>query len=307
MLFHFDTLEHKRVFHLNKDMDDKDVVDHFYKNKYNVFVYCSAKCGSTNIHETLLARGIKNLHTHGNFCFKDTFKVKYSVFDLIDYYTNLFPQETFYFIDSYRTPIERKISSFFQNNEKFIMETSTEDLVAHFNKLPLYLLENYHSIDQLLINYGVPLFREFDFQKGYNVVKKDNKVFVKLLSKNINEWDVALGDVLGVDFCMKTSNQAQDKIVGKKYKEFKEIYKVPAFYLDSVLPYDTHFQIYNTEQDKEKYLKEWREKSFDHPNSPVDFDPQSYGSINKDLAPLSLHDRSLHYMIHGIKENRRYK
>ena len=48
-----------------------------------------------------------------------------------------------YIIDSYRTPIERKISSFFQN----VLSDSTQNIIDNFNKDYLFYIEEYHSIN----------------------------------------------------------------------------------------------------------------------------------------------------------------
>lgn len=76
MLTNFDIKEYKRIFCLDPSTRDDDV-----------FVYCSAKCGSTNLHLSFSAKGIKNMHTHGALSFTQNYKVKFSVFDLINYFT----------------------------------------------------------------------------------------------------------------------------------------------------------------------------------------------------------------------------
>jgi hypothetical protein len=49
-------------------------------------------------------------------------------------------------------------------------------------------LEEYNSINEVLEHYDIQLFDTFDFDKRYNIVKKDNKVFVKILFKDIENW-----------------------------------------------------------------------------------------------------------------------
>ena len=305
-LTNFDINEYRTVFSLDPRTRDDDVIDHFYKFKYNVFVYCSAKCGSTNLHLSFSAKGIKNMHIHGALTFAQNYKVNFSVFDLINYYTEKFPNEKFYFIDSYRTPIERKISSFFQENEALIKEKEVHELIEYFNK-NIYKIENYHSIDQIMKESGVPMFKEFDFERGYVVQEKDNKVFIKLLFKNIDDWSYTLSQVMGTKIDMIPANKTERKSVSNKYKEFKTLYKVPTFYLENVLPHDTHFQIYNSPQDKLDYVSQWMQKSYIQENTPDIFDPEEYISLNKDLKKLSLFEAANHYMIHGINEKRKYK
>ena len=80
---------------------------------FNIFVYCGGKCWSSTLHNTFMNNNFQSIHVHSNENYKTEYKTGKSIFDVIDLSCNNF--DTVYIIDSYRTPIERKISSFFQN------------------------------------------------------------------------------------------------------------------------------------------------------------------------------------------------
>ena len=80
----------------------------------NVFVYCCAKSGSSTLRATFNENGYNAIQCHSNIEFKKKYNATCSIFDVIENSMNKYEQ--IYIIDSYRTPIERKLSSFFQNN-----------------------------------------------------------------------------------------------------------------------------------------------------------------------------------------------
>jgi hypothetical protein len=82
---------------------------------FNVFVFCGGKCGGCTITLTLLNNGYHVTHLH-SFTNKGLIhseininEVPKTIEDSCKKYEDVF------IIDSYRMPIERKISSFFQN------------------------------------------------------------------------------------------------------------------------------------------------------------------------------------------------
>ena len=76
---------------------------------YQVFIYCSGKSGSSTLLNTFKMNYYQCTKLHTNIKFEWQFKK--SIFDMIDSSCEKF--DKIYIIDSYRTPIERKISSFF--------------------------------------------------------------------------------------------------------------------------------------------------------------------------------------------------
>jgi len=232
---------------------------------FNVFVFCGGKCGGSTITLTLLTNGYNVTHLH-------SFTIKGLIHSEIN--TNAVPKtiensckkyEEVFIIDSYRTPIERKISSFFQNIELDIPNynyLTVEELIIIFNNKYFFLLENYHPINEVLEYYNIPLFDKFDFKKGYNIFKNDNKIFIKLLFKNINKWEEQLSEIFQKKIIIQNENLTINKNINNLYEEFKKKYKVPKNYLLNELINDSEFKIYNSEKEQKEYIELWMKKSY---------------------------------------------
>lgn len=241
------------------------------KNKF-IYIYCGGKCGSSTLAKTFECNGYNSFVTHDNY-----FYTKYqrtsnnsplTIFNAIEESCNKY--DNIYFVDSYRTPIERKISAFFQNIAFFIPdynELPVQSLINYFNTNVLVSWENQHSIDEILVHFNIPLFKEFDFEKGYNIVNQKcsngtNKIFIKLLFKDIKSWDKILTEIMGENIIMHNENLSENKSIHKLYTEFIKQYKVPKYYLDNFVICDEHFKIYTSKNEKEKYINHWTNNSF---------------------------------------------
>lgn len=230
---------------------------------FNVFVYCGGKCGGLTLFFTFLINDYQSIHTHSNNYYQETSGDKYTIFDNINLSSKNY--EKIYIIDSYRTPIERSISSFFQNIELHLpnyKNLSIQEIMSIFNNHNLYKCEDYHPMNEVLTHYNIPLFDNFNFKKGYNIVEQDNKIFIKLLFKDINNWDKILSEIFGKNIIIHNENLSENKEYNDLYKKFKENYKIPKHYLLNELIYDREFKIYNTETEQSKYIEEWLKKSY---------------------------------------------
>lgn len=231
-----------------------------YKN-IKVFVYCSGKCGSSTLTSTL-NQYYKTLHVHRNeyFYIKSQQK-EFTIFDVIE--CNATSQDQIYIIDSYRNPIERKIASFFQNLHTHIpdyRQYELKNLVETFNNQFLANLEEYHSIDEIMTHFNLPLFETFDFEKKYNLLVYKNINFIKLRFNDINDWSTILENIFNIPITLKNDNMSELKYYATMYNNFKNIYYVPNEYYTLQLPADKYFKIYNTEEEQKKYYEKWNEK-----------------------------------------------
>ena len=230
---------------------------------FNVFVYCGGKCGSTTLYSTFTNNGIDTIKIHNNQYYKDITNPTNNVFDLIELSCKKY--ETVYIIDCYRSPIERKISSFFQNINSFLPEyrnLTIQKLIEFFNDTLIYEIEEYHSINEVLEYFNVPLFTEFNFEKKYNRIAKDNKIFIKILFNNIENWDIILSEIFEKNIIMVNDNLTKYKEITDIYMKFKQEYKVPKNYINNFLVNDSEFKIYNTESQQKEYIEKWLEKSY---------------------------------------------
>lgn len=231
-----------------------------YKN-IKVFVFCGGKCGSSTLTATF-KQYYKTLHVHSNEEFYNSSKqTKYSIYDVIEY--NRKTQEKIYIIDSYRTPIERKISSFFNNINKHLPNYKNHQLrslVKYFNAGYIYNLEEYHSIDEIMNHYGLPTFETFDFEKGYNLLVHENIHFLKIKFNDINNWSTILSNIFNRPIKIQSDNVSELKEYNDLYNKFKEVYYLPNLYYKNYLPNDKNFKIYNTKEEQEAYYAKWAKR-----------------------------------------------
>jgi hypothetical protein len=104
----------------------------YYENhKIDKFAYCGGKCGSSTLYSSLVKNYFKTIKLHTNFQYKLN-NCDNSIFDIIN--QNKQSNQTIYFIDSYRNPIERKMSSFFHQLDLEKYNTPSNELIEIFNK-----------------------------------------------------------------------------------------------------------------------------------------------------------------------------
>lgn len=235
---------------------------------FEVYIFCGGKCGGTTLAETFDKNKYKTTHLHSLNC-KGMYNSnidtsnKMNVLNIINNSSKKY--DTIYIIDSYRTPIERKISSFFQNISLHLPnynDLSVDELIEYFNANLLYNLEEYHSINQILNCYNMTKFNSFDFQKRYNIVKKNNIVFIKILFNDIKIWNKILSEIFEKNIILHKANLTTNKKTHKLYENFKSKYKVPKKYINEKLLNDEEFKIFNTKEEQEKYIKKWLAKSY---------------------------------------------
>lgn len=229
-------------------------------NYYDIFVMCGGKCGGSTLANTFHKNGFKTTHIHGtNYtgAFQSDINLELGLFNIID---NSSKNKKIYIIDCYRTPIERKISAFFQHIRLHLpnyKELSIEELISFFNENVLESIENYHPINVALDNYNIPLFDSFDFIRKYNKLEYENKVFIKLLFSDINLWEEILSNILETPIKIYPHNLTSNKEIYEIYKKFNEKYRVPEKYIDVIIN-DNEFNIYNTKGQQEEYINKWK-------------------------------------------------
>lgn len=226
-----------------------------------MFVLCSGKSGSMTLHSTFLADGLSSVHAHseGDYRFQGLKGHLYN--DVIP--KSIERYGSVYIIDSYRSPIERKISCFFQNIDQFAPDyrrMTIDSLINIFNEVFLTNLENNQSVNEAFDHYGIPRWTSFDFKKGYNIREVDNKVFIKLRFADIDRWGEYLSEIFGRPITMVADNIGENKEYADIYKAFKSQYKLPCSYLLTVTR-DTDFNIYTTHKEKLEYIRKWVKNS----------------------------------------------
>lgn len=231
------------------------------------FVICGGKCGSSTLYQTLKMNGLKTLHAHSDDEFRQRFsrRVSFSLYDVLRYNYIKYPSRTLYIIDSYRTPIERRISSFFQNIDAHtrIKNPSVETCLEIFDTQDfLYRLETYHSINDVLSHFGLPLFSEFDFHKKWvEQVAFDRVRFLKIRFNDISHWESILSEIFQRSIVLKNENISSDKQYSMLYTSFKAKYRVPQSFLSSISTQDSEWDVFVSPEEKQKYLSDWQNKT----------------------------------------------
>jgi len=228
---------------------------------YNVYVLCSGKSGSTTLYDTFINNNYDciKVHTNNEFINKN-----YTIFESIELSKMVY--DMIYIIDSYRDPIERKISSFFQNIHETIpnyKNHSIESLMNDFNNIFLKNIEEYHSLHEILLHYNIPIYNNFIKKKEYIIYKFQNIIFIKLKFKYIDNWNNILSNIFNKNINIYKSNISHDKEYNQLYTEFKKIYKIPKSYLLHNLLYDSEFIFFNSKQEIDEYYNFWLNKSYD--------------------------------------------
>ena len=226
---------------------------------FDIFICCGGKCGGTTLAYSFHQNEYKTAHLHsskhlGNF--KSSIDVNHT-FDIINASKKHGP---IYIIDSYRPPIERKISCFFQKIHTYLPNYENmpiKNIITYFDQHILFSsVGEHHPINEFLQNYKMKLFHKFNFKRRYNISNKVNIFFVKVLFSYINDWGKILSQVVNKDIIIHNANLTEDKSINKLYTQFKNIYRLPKAYLPKI-ENDPEFKIYTTSHDQKKYMEKW--------------------------------------------------
>ena len=229
--------------------------------KMDVICLTGGKCGSTTLRTTFTQNGYKCIKAHDKACFKRQFKYD----GLLDLIKRSSANKQLFIIDSYRTPIERKISSFFENIHIHVpnyKNKSIQELIDIFNTEHLNVIEEYHSIDPIMEECGVELFDTFDFERKYVIKKKGNLIFIKLLYSNMNNWGENLSEIFNKEITMYSGNKSENKEYYSIYNKFKQMYRTKKSYIDNILKNDQQFRIFNTPEQQDIYVNKHLRTAF---------------------------------------------
>jgi hypothetical protein len=192
-------------------ISEKDAVNHYldygeyehrqyFENKQiNFYVYCGGKCGSETLHKTLLHNKMRSykLHSFNEFRFTKSGK---SPFNIIN--DSLTHNETVYFLDVYRNPIERKFSAFFHNvvpnkcfnsDEEMKSEFYNDYIKSTYTLLINFKRENKDELEKLVDKFSEKLkideFHDTYLQITFNAIE-DLNIFCKILDKHKNDFGI---------------------------------------------------------------------------------------------------------------------
>ena len=258
------------------------------KNKTLIFVYCPPKVGSTTIVSSLrlsASNKITVIHLHNDVMLKVLFNITNTTVNEIIHF-NKFLGKNVYVIDIYRTPIEHKMSSFFENIDTFHFNTSIENLKTYsidrimkrFNYLFPYLVTG----DYYRETYHIPTqqHQSFDFENKYLLTEHNGITYIKLRLQDSNTWRDIFKKILKMDIYIVSDYETDNKNTNVKelYKHFKTNYKIPKNFID-MIKNSPQFLFYNDINERNEYFKSWEEKSTTEEFIP--FDTEEYDFYNK--------------------------
>jgi hypothetical protein len=242
-------------------------IENNYKHSNIIFVYSVPKVGSTSLVSSLklfVFFGFVIIHIHSEIMLECFSKVKdISVVELINY-NGIFLKRNVFVIDIYRSPIEHKISTFFENISTFHFNTTDELLnnydltriIKRFNLIFPYIAVGDIFIDKYNIDEKFP----FDFEKKYIFFNLNGIKYIKLRLDNSHEWRKILNKLLGIDIVIIKDYSSSNKPIKNIYNQFIQNYKIPNNFL-SLINSCKYLKYYYSSDEILKYLNTWRLKS----------------------------------------------
>ena len=248
-------------------MEDTSVINSIKKlfngNSTNyIFVYTPPKVGSTTLVSSLrisLGRDYSVLHIHDETMLSVLTGINNVTINQIIQYLNSIGKKI-YVIDVYRTPVERKMSEFFEkiscyhfnNTDENINKYSIKRISDRFNKLFPHLEVGDHYLEKYNIENPVA----FDYEKKYSVQEINKITYIKLRLCDSDLWANILSTIINRDIVLITDYKTDKKKIGELYKKFKHEYKLPSNYFDQIKT-DKYFLYYYSEEERKQYLNLW--------------------------------------------------
>ena len=231
-----------------------------------VFMYSAPKVGSTSIVSSLRIFGsdkVNVIHIHDEEMLKVLKQIEnITVNELILF--NAYLKKEVYVINVYRSPIERKISAFFEkigayhfnNVDQKVNTYNISKVIQRFNNLFSHIGLGDHFIDKYNINYPPT----FDYHNKYLLVKENNLNYIALRLKDSSEWGSILTKLFGFPICVIKDYESTNKPIKDLYNMFKIHYRIPKNLLEQVVDCK-YLNYYYSKEEIANYYNEWLNKS----------------------------------------------
>lgn len=235
------------------------------KRQICIFIYCPPKVGSTTLVSSFrmtMNKQANVIHVHNEVMLEVLTGIKnIKVVELIEYIST--KVEKMYVIDIYRTPIERKMSEYFDklsfhfnNTEDSIKQFSIDRIIDRFNKIyPFLEYDDYYSN-----TYNIDTSNGFNFEDKYMIHQNNNITYMKLRLMDSKEWSKILSKLFCREIIIIEDYLTEDKVLGPKYKEFKTNYLLPCNFYTDLCKDSANLSKYLSSDECIEYLDKWKEK-----------------------------------------------
>ena len=237
-------------------------------NKKLVFVFSAPKVGSTSIVSSLrifCSEEINVIHIHDEEMLYVLRKIKgITINEIILYYSHI--GREVYVIDVYRSPIERKISAYFEkigsyhfnNYDDNVNTYNVDKVIVRFNNIFPHIALGDHFIDKYEIQ-NKP--ERFDFSNKYLLIQQNGIKYIKLRLKDSSLWGDILTNIFNINkkICIVKDYESSNKPIKDIYKRFKENYVIPINLLDEQMKCK-YLNYYYSNEELSEYYEHWKQK-----------------------------------------------
>ena len=234
-----------------------------------IFIYSKPKVGSTTLVTSirLFASHIYNvIHIHDELMLKVLGKIENITINEIILFNKSIGKEV-YVIDVYRSPIERKISTFFEKIDSYHFNNTCSEinnydihkLIFRFNKIFEYIGNG----DNFLDVYNISVPERFDYEKKVVLLDNNGIKYIKLRLKDSDIWDTILSDILSVPIKIVKDYETSEKNINHAYQKFKKNYKIPSNFLDKISTCK-YLQYYYSPEEIKEYIESWSTQTTDN-------------------------------------------
>jgi hypothetical protein len=265
-----------------------------------IIIYCGPKVGSTSLVSSLRLSCSDNsnvIHLHDDAMLRILTQSDDSVTisGLIEYNSK---SKKVYVIDIYRSPIERKMSEYFEklcdlhfnNKPDEVNNYSVYRITKRFNDIFNHIGKGDHYIDK----YDIPVIESFDAKRKYQMQVLNNITYIKLRLKDSMDWSQILSGIMNRQIYIIRDYETINKEVGDLYRRFKSEYKLPLNHYQSIVE-DEYLLFYYTEEEREEYLKEWLKRVCDKCDTWSEKEYDFYKRIS--IENLTQNDIQKHHYI----------
>lgn len=238
------------------------------KSQHNrlIFIYSAPKVGSTSLVSSLRIFGIDKvdtIHIHDEKMLQVLSNITGITINEIILFNKYLGKDVCV-INIYRSPIERKISAFFEKIGSYHFNTTDKNVntynvakvITRFNNI----FPNIDCCDHFIDKYDVNLPEHFNWDDKYLLVTNNNITYITLRLIDSQQWGAILTRIFGFNISIVKDYESTNKPIKDIYNSFKQNYRIPINFLDKLMECK-YLNFYYSPSEKNDYYNEWKNKS----------------------------------------------